>query len=73
MPADKPAAGKMQGWTVITIQQRNGGRHMLEELKKAVWNANLSLAGKGIVIYTWGNVSGISDDRRYMAIKPSGL
>ncbi len=73
MPADKPAAGKMQGWTVITIQQRNGGRHMLEELKKAVWNANLSLAGKGIVIYTWGNVSGISDDRRYMAIKPSGV
>lgn len=46
---------------------------MLENLKKAVWNANLSLAEKGIVIYTWGNVSGISDDRRYMAIKPSGV
>lgn len=28
---------------------------------------------KGVVIYTWGNVSGISDDRKYMVIKPSGV
>ena len=26
-----------------------------------------------VVIYTWGNVSGISDDRKYMVIKPSGV
>lgn len=46
---------------------------MLEELKKAVCKANLDLVNKGVVIYTWGNVSGISDDRKYMVIKPSGV
>ena len=46
---------------------------MLEELKKEVCAANLELVEKGVVIYTWGNVSGISIDRRYMVIKPSGV
>lgn len=46
---------------------------MLEELKEAVCEANLDLVNKGVVIYTWGNVSGISDDRKYMVIKPSGV
>lgn len=46
---------------------------MLEELKKKVCAANLDLVAKGVVIYTWGNVSGISDDRKYMVIKPSGV
>lgn len=46
---------------------------MLEELKDRVCAANLDLVDKGVVIYTWGNVSGISDDRKYMVIKPSGV
>lgn len=46
---------------------------MLEELKKLVCDANLDLVAKGVVIYTWGNVSGISDNRKYMVIKPSGV
>lgn len=46
---------------------------MLEELKKLVCEANLDLVAKGVVIYTWGNVSGISEDRKYMVIKPSGV
>lgn len=46
---------------------------MLEELKKSVCEANLDLVNKDVVIYTWGNVSGISDDRKYMVIKPSGV
>lgn len=46
---------------------------MLEELKKAVCESNLELVRRGIVIYTWGNVSGISEDRKYMVIKPSGV
>ena len=46
---------------------------MLEELKKEVCEANLELVRKGIVIYTWGNVSGISEDRKYIVIKPSGV
>lgn len=46
---------------------------MLEKLKNRVCAANLDLVDKGVVIYTWGNVSGISDDRKYMVIKPSGV
>ena len=46
---------------------------MLENLKNRVCAANLDLVDKGVVIYTWGNVSGISDDRKYMVIKPSGM
>lgn len=46
---------------------------MLEHLKKTVCDANLELVHRGVVIYTWGNVSGISDDRKYMVIKPSGV
>ncbi len=32
---------------------------MLEELKKQVCDANLELVARGVVIYTWGNASGI--------------
>lgn len=46
---------------------------MLEQLKTLVCEANIDLVDKGIVIYTWGNVSGISDDGKYMVIKPSGV
>ncbi len=46
---------------------------MLEALKEQVCRANLELASKGVVIYTWGNVSGISEDRKYVVIKPSGI
>ena len=46
---------------------------MLEELKNQVCSANLELVARGVVIYTWGNVSGISDDRKFMVIKPSGV
>ena len=46
---------------------------MLEELKNQVCRANLELVARGVVIYTWGNVSGISDDRKFMVIKPSGV
>lgn len=46
---------------------------MLEELKKQVYDANLDLVSKGIVIYTWGNVSGIDRDLGLVVIKPSGV
>lgn len=46
---------------------------MLEELKEIVCRANLELLARGIIIYTWGNVSGISDDGKYIVIKPSGV
>lgn len=46
---------------------------MLEKLKERVYRANMELVSKGVVIYTWGNVSGISEDRKYVVIKPSGV
>lgn len=46
---------------------------MLEALKKAVCDANLDLVAKGVVIYTWGNVSGIDRESGLVVIKPSGV
>lgn len=46
---------------------------MLTELKEAVWKANLDLAKSGLVILTFGNVSGIDRRRGIVAIKPSGV
>lgn len=46
---------------------------MLEDLKISVCDANLELVKRGVVIYTWGNVSGVSSDGKYMVIKPSGV
>ena len=46
---------------------------MLEQLKKDVCAANLELAARGVVIYTWGNVSGIDREKGLVVIKPSGV
>lgn len=46
---------------------------MLEELKKEVYEANAALGASGLVIYSWGNVSGIDRGEGVMAIKPSGV
>lgn len=43
------------------------------ELKKMVLEANLELVRQGLVIYTWGNASGIDRSRSLVAIKPSGV
>lgn len=46
---------------------------MLEELKEIVFNANMELPKKGLVTYTWGNVSGIDREKGLVVIKPSGV
>ncbi len=46
---------------------------MLEQLKKDVYRANMMLWEKGLVICTWGNVSGIDRDSGLVVIKPSGV
>jgi L-ribulose-5-phosphate 4-epimerase len=46
---------------------------MLESLKREVCRANLELVARGLVIETWGNVSGIDRQRGVMVIKPSGV
>jgi L-ribulose-5-phosphate 4-epimerase len=46
---------------------------MLEKLRVDVCKANLDLVAAGLVIQTWGNVSGIARDQGIMVIKPSGV
>ena len=46
---------------------------MLEKLKEQVLRANLELVARGLVTYTWGNVSGIDRERGLVVIKPSGV
>ena len=46
---------------------------MLEELKQRVYEQNLALVKHGLVVLTWGNVSGIDRDKGLVVIKPSGV
>ncbi len=46
---------------------------MLEKLKEDVCRANLELLSSGLVIQTWGNVSGVDRQAGKMVIKPSGV
>mgnify|MGYP002798866236 FL=1 len=56
--------------TVRVTERRTG---MLEELKKQVYEANMELPKRGLITYTWGNVSGIDRASGYFVIKPSGV
>jgi L-ribulose-5-phosphate 4-epimerase len=46
---------------------------MLESLRAEVFEANLELVRRGLVIYTFGNASGFAREQGLVAIKPSGV
>lgn len=46
---------------------------LLQKLREAVLEANLELVRRGLVLYTFGNASGISRKEGLVAIKPSGV
>jgi L-ribulose-5-phosphate 4-epimerase len=46
---------------------------MLEALREEVLEANLEVVRRGLVLYTWGNASGIDRARGLVVIKPSGV
>lgn len=46
---------------------------MLTELKEQVFKANLELVRNNLVVFTWGNASGIDWDSGLVVIKPSGV
>ncbi|HYW48647.1 MAG TPA: L-ribulose-5-phosphate 4-epimerase AraD [Bryobacteraceae bacterium] len=46
---------------------------MLEALRTEVLKANLELVRRGLVIYTFGNASGVSREHGLAVIKPSGV
>jgi L-ribulose-5-phosphate 4-epimerase len=45
----------------------------LDKLKEQVLEANLELVRQGLVVFTFGNASGIDRDRGLVVIKPSGV
>jgi L-ribulose-5-phosphate 4-epimerase len=45
----------------------------LKSLREAVLAANLELVRRGLVLYTFGNASGIARDQGLVVIKPSGV
>jgi L-ribulose-5-phosphate 4-epimerase len=46
---------------------------LLKTLREEVLDANLELVRRGLVLYTFGNVSGIDRNEGLVAIKPSGV
>jgi L-ribulose-5-phosphate 4-epimerase len=46
---------------------------MLESLRAEVCEANLEVVRRGLVLYTFGNASGMSREEGLVAIKPSGV
>ena len=46
---------------------------MLESLRTEVYEANMEVVRRGLVLYTFGNASGISRGESLVAIKPSGV
>jgi len=46
---------------------------LLEKLKKEVYDANMELSKRGLILFTWGNVSGIDREKGCFVIKPSGV
>ena len=46
---------------------------MLEALRAEVYEANIEVVRRGLVLYTFGNASGISRAENLVAIKPSGV
>lgn len=45
----------------------------IEQLKEAVFEANLLLVQYNLVTFTWGNVSAIDRENQLVVIKPSGV
>ena len=46
---------------------------MLNALRTEVYEANLEIVRRGLVLYTFGNASGIARDQELVVIKPSGV
>jgi L-ribulose-5-phosphate 4-epimerase len=46
---------------------------MLDQLRSQVLEANLEIVRRGLVLYTFGNASGIDRESGLVAIKPSGV
>lgn len=59
--------------TCKTLYIEGAAIPLLEELKIKVWEANLELQKRELVLYTWGNASGFDRESGLVVIKPSGV
>ena len=57
----------------VYLIRNHGGAMLLKSLREEVLEANLELVRRGLVLYTFGNASGISRNDDLIAIKPSGV
>lgn len=46
---------------------------LLKELREEVYEANMDLVKHGLVVFTWGNASGLDREKGLFVIKPSGV
>src|ERR1035437_4939507 len=70
----RTSAGCAHGAPTESKEGRNpGGIMLLEKLRAEVLEANLELVRAGLVLYTFGNASGIDREQGLIAIKPSGV
>jgi len=61
-------------WAILPVRLTKAHDFMLlPTLRQAVLEANLELVRRGLVLYTFGNASGISREEGLVAIKPSGV
>ncbi len=69
-----PQARLRAGAAGVAARGGGGARAMmLPELREAVLEANLEVVRRGLVLYTFGNASGIDRAQGLVAIKPSGV
>jgi L-ribulose-5-phosphate 4-epimerase len=61
------------GKRLLTFAMGAKRESMLQRLREQVLEANLELVRGGLVLYTFGNASGISRDEGLVVIKPSGV
>jgi len=58
---------------ILILHERWKNYFMLARLKQKVYESNLELPKRGLVLYTWGNVSEIDREKGLVVIKPSGV
>jgi L-ribulose-5-phosphate 4-epimerase len=57
----------------LPSHQASLSKSSLNDLREEVLEANLELVRRGLVLYTFGNASGIDRDKALVVIKPSGV
>jgi L-ribulose-5-phosphate 4-epimerase len=58
---------------ILLVYSRRDELMLLEDLRTSVLDANLELVKRGLVLYTFGNASGIDREQGLIVIKPSGV